>query len=111
MNAMSCRELVLRQVIDPFQIPPVAQLQGKTRRTTCKAGLGVEFRKRRFDRRDVAAMTIEEEDFFKAVGSQRTRPVTDGGDERRRPERDRSRETQMMLGHADIEGRGNQDIR
>ena len=84
MNAVARRELISRQITYPFQIPPVAQLQREPCRASCEAGFGVELRERRFNGGNVAAVAIEEEDFLEPVSGQRTYPVANRRDERRR---------------------------
>jgi hypothetical protein len=56
-------------------------------------------------------MAVEPVDALEAVAHEACRPVLHRRDHGRGPERDRSRETQMMLRLADIEGRPDQDVR
>ncbi len=60
------------------------------------------------DRRDVAAVAVDEEEAVEAVARQRDDDVAHHQDERRRPERDGAGEGHVMLRHADRYGRRDQ---
>jgi hypothetical protein len=59
---------------------------------------------------DIAAVAVEEIDPLEAVPAQRAHPVGDGGHEGRGAQRNGAGEGQMVLGHADVEGRGDQQV-
>ncbi|MNT25116.1 hypothetical protein D3C72_1606210 [compost metagenome] len=108
---MALRELVARQLADALQVPPVAQLQRESRAAPGEAGFGIELGECGIDRRHVAAVAVQEQDLFEPVPRQRTHPVPDRSDKGGRTQRDRSWESEVMLGHADIERRRHQDVR
>nr|GEZ88269.1 hypothetical protein [Tanacetum cinerariifolium] len=110
MRAVANRELPVSQVAHALQIPPVGQLQGETCGASGKTGLGIQLGESGFDRRDVAAMAIEEKYFFKAVACQRTRPVADGGNEGRWAQGNRAGKAQMVLRHANVESRRDENV-
>ena len=108
--AVTDRKLLLGQAKHALQIPPVGELAGEPRRATGIARLGVKLRKRRFDGGDIAAVAVEEKDPREPVVNQRPRPVADRRHEGRGPQRDGAGKIQMMLGHADVEGRRDQQV-
>ena len=77
---------------------PVAAIGGE-------AALGIDFRERGLQGRYVAAMAVDEEETVEPVPRKRFDDIADDGDQGRRPERRRTGKAQMMLGHADVDGR------
>ena len=99
-----------RQGADAPQVPPVHQPAGEAGAAAAIAVRGVDLRERRLDGGDIAAVAVEEQDAGEAVVGQRAHPVVDRRHEGRGSQGDGAGEVQVMLGHADVEGRRDQDV-
>src|SRR5438270_562188 len=95
---------------DAAALPPVAQ-HALERRLVAHAlhrALGVDLGERRRHGGDITAMTVEEIEAREAVAGERHHLVADQRDQRRRPHRHRAGKIEMVLRHADRDGRSYQ---
>src|SRR5476651_1019299 len=91
------------QALDAGAVPPVAQ-RALDRRLVAHAlhrTLRIDLGEGRRHRGDVAAVAVHEEEAREAVLGERQHVVAHDGDQGRGLERDRAREVEMMLRHAD----------
>ena len=110
MAALADRIELAAQRLDARAVPPVAQRaldRGLVAHALHRA-FGIDLGEGRRHGGDVAAMAVDEEKAREAVSCQRNHRIAYHGHQGARPHGDRPREAQVMLRHADRDGRRHQ---
>lgn len=110
MTAVPGWKMPLNQRRDALQVPPALQLQGKASRFSGETRLGIKLGKGCLDGCNIPAVSVEEIYPLEPMSCQGAHPITDCRDERGWSKRYRSRKTEMVLRHADVESRPNQNV-
>src|SRR4051812_44949174 len=107
MAAFSRAEKLPAQFEDALVFPPAYDLEAQFRcgKTLSRSQFSVDFLKSRPHRRQIAAMTVDEQEALEAVFRQRRDIVADDQHQGRWPERHRAWKFHVVSRHADTDGR------
>jgi hypothetical protein len=110
VTAVAGGELAIGQRHDALQLPPVLLFQGEAAVALRIGGLRVKLGEGRVDGGDIAAVAVQKIQLLEAREAEAAAPVADHRHEGRGAQRDGAGEAQVVLRHADVEGRRDQQV-